>query len=179
MIARALLIAALAASCTGCVGLMIDKPWTREVRNPVPLKAKNPLGGSDDLDRWACQPGSSSSERQTKDRFLASWGVPKEKVPTAKGESWIYSESGRWCGIWILAILPLPVLLPVCETFDHVVFESDLAIASESRRMDGFAIGAGIFPLPWAAMARPARATDSHPRVLVFPEKDKDSACAP
>lgn len=177
MFARALLLAA-AAGCTGCVGLMIDKPWTREIRNPVPLKAKKLFGGPDDLERWACQQGGSVfSPPQTKDRVLASWGEPKEKVATTKGETWTYAESGRWCGVWILAILPLPVLLPVCETFDHVVFENDLAVSSASRRMDGFAIGAGIFPMPWAAMARPARATDTNPRVVLFPEKDKNFAC--
>ena len=178
MIARVLLITALATGCTGCVGLMVDKPWTREIWNPVPLKAKKLLGGPDDLDRWACQPGSGSSEPQTKDRFLASWGVPREKVPTGKGETLIYSESGRWCGLWMLVILPLPILLPVCETFDHVVFEDDLAVKSASRRMDGFAIGLGLAPLPWVAMSRPARATDTRPRVAVFPEKEKAPVCA-
>lgn len=161
------------------MGMMVDRPWNREIRNPVPLHAKKLFGGPNDLDRWACQPGSDPSVSQTKDRFLAAWGEPKEKVPTAKGETWIYSESGRWCGVWILVILPLPVLLPVCETFDHVVFENDLAVTSASRRVDGLAIGLGIFPMPWVGMALPADATDAHPRVVVFPEKDKDSACAP
>ena len=179
VIARALLIAALASGCTGCVGLMVDKPWTREIWNPVPITAKKPLGGPNDVDRWACQPGSAASAPQTKDRFLASWGAPREKVATAQGETWIYSESGRWCGVWILVILPLPMLLPVCETFDHVRFEDELAVGSVSRRMDGFAFGMGLFPLPFVAVFRPAYATESQPRVVTFPERVKVPVCAP
>jgi hypothetical protein len=76
-------------------------------------------------------------------------------------------------------ILPLPMLLPVCETFDHVRFEDELAVGSVSRRMDGFAFGMGLFPLPFVAVFRPAYATESQPRVVTFPERVKVPVCAP
>jgi hypothetical protein len=182
MIARTLLIASLAAGCTGCVGLMVDQPWTQEIRNPVPLKAEKFFGGPNDLDRWACQPGSGPAVPQTKDRFLGAWGVPKEKVPTAKGETWIYSESGRWCGLWVFFVLPLPILLPVCETFDHVVFEDERAVRSASRRMDGAGIGLGFHPAamwPLPFLIRPARVTDVQPGVNIGPGADPQASCAP
>jgi len=181
MIVRALLAVALAMLCTGCVGLMVDMPLTKDIRNPVPHNATKLFGGPNDLDRdrWACQAGPDPSVPQAKNRFLASWGPPKEKVVTAKGETWIYAEKGRWCGLWIFLIVPLPILLPVCETFDHVEFENEVAVRSTSRRMDGAGIGLGFlppFPIPF--LIRPARATENRPRVLVSPEKQPDLSCA-
>lgn len=162
---RALLMVVAAASCAGCFGFLVDKPYTTDIRNPVPSKAsgEGPLYLLSRKQRWACE---RSSERYSKEQFLNAWGQPREKVPTPQGETWIYEDSRRWCGIWVSFIVPVPLLLPICETFDHVEFEGELAVRSKSRRADGYGIGLTFYmfaPIP--LMVTPARATEGNPMV--------------
>ena len=177
-IVRSLLLAALATACAGCVGLSIDLPRTQEIQNPVPLKVKKAFGGDSDFERWACQPDTGPS---TRNNFLLAWGAPSEKVATTKGETWIYAESGRWCGLWIFAILPVPLVLPVCETFDKVDFEGEVAVNSVSRRISGLSMGVGLSPYSFPLIPfviRPGRITENRPQVLAFPGTQLNLACA-
>jgi hypothetical protein len=180
MIIRSLLLAALASTCAGCVGFALDIPTTHEISNPVPLMAKQGAVGSDaKLARWACQPEATVSVPLTKDHFLGRWGAPAEKVAAAKGETWIYAERNRWCGLWVFVIIPVPFVLPVCDTYDKVTFEGDAAVSSESRRFRNLVMGIGAHPYGFFPfMSRPGRATENRPQVLLAPEREKgDLAC--
>jgi hypothetical protein len=149
---------------SGCIGLAIETPSAVEVRDPVPLMAKQIIG--DTRDRWACQPVPLSMAAATKDDYRASWGAPARTVATPKGETWVYEEGGRWCGVWIFALVPLPLLLPVCQTSDAVDFEGEIAVRSASRRMDAFGAGLMFNPhamLPLPFLFRPARANEDRP----------------
>src|SRR5262249_52783075 len=116
-------------------------------------------------DRWACQQSQDPERRLKKDDFVSAWGEPKEKVTTAKGETWIYLDSWRWCGVWVSFIVPAPLLLPVCETYDRVEFEGEVAVRSQSRRVDGYGMGVafyyGLVPIPFHVA--PAEATGGGP----------------
>lgn len=180
MLVRPLLLAALATASAGCVGFSVEIPSTQEIQNPVPLKVKEgAIGGGDALVRWACQSESGPSVPLTKNHFLNVWGAPAEKVATARGETWIYAESNRWCGLWVFVILPVPVVLPVCDTFDKVSFEGDAAVSSVSRRFRGLLLGIGAHPYGlFPFMARPGRVTENKPQVHVGPGQEQgDLAC--
>src|SRR5215467_6576868 len=125
MILRVLPCVAAAVLCSGCFGFLVDKPFTTEIQHPMPNKAPNLPPGRD---RWAVE--SYPTSPLTKDHFLAAWGVPREKLTTPKGETWIYAENARWCGLWVAFVVPIPLLLPVCETYDRVAFEGDAAVRS-------------------------------------------------
>jgi hypothetical protein len=180
MIIRSLLLAALAGACGGCVGFALDIPTTHEIPNPVPLMPKEgAFGSANKPDRWACQSDAQASVPLTKTDFLNSWGVPTEKVATAKGETWIYAERNRWCGLWVFVIIPVPVVLPVCDTYDKVTFEGDAAVSSESRRFRNLVMGIGAHPYGFFPfMSRPGRVTENRPQVRLAPEREKgDLAC--
>lgn len=169
---KVLLLAGVAVACSGCIGLQVDFPVTHNIQNPVPHNAaKISMTHSN---RWACQPDLDEVplSRYTKDQFLASWGEPKEKVVTTKGETWIYADSGHWCGGWIFLIAPIPVRLPICDAYDHVVFEGDAAVSSTSHRLVGFGFGLGFHPaapMPMPFLIRPGFAGSANPRILVGP----------
>ena len=158
---------ALAISCAGCFGFLVDKPMTADIRNPSPHKWAFMTSGKQD--RWACHPVQDLPAPVAKARFLEEWGTPREKMTTPKGETWIYAEEGRWCGLWIAYFVPIPLLLPVCETFDRVDFEGDLAVRSESRRPQGFGVVLNLLPVPNAPLfiaVSPGEATDLGPEMI-------------
>jgi hypothetical protein len=177
---RSLLLAALASTCAGCVGFALDIPTTHEMPNPVPLMAREgAFGTGDKLARWACQSDAETSVPLTKDQFLDRWGAPMEKVVSAKGETWIYAERNRWCGLWVFVVIPVPIELPICDTYDKVAFEGDAAVSSESRRFRDLVMGIGAHPYGlFPFMSRPGRVTENRPVVPVAPEREKgDLAC--
>lgn len=176
-----LLLAALVLACSGCVGFIADVSDNQEIRNPVPLRAEKLFGG--DADRWACQPPDPSTPLTRKD-FLAAWGEPAEKLVRAGGETWVYAERGRWCGALLLVLVPVPAMLPLCETYDRVEFEGDRAIRSTSRRLAASGAGIGVFPVapvPVPFWIRPGKVTENRPLVGSVPGQDRriDLACAP
>jgi hypothetical protein len=136
-------VALLGLACTGCFGLVVEKPWYVEAAHPQPMSVKKRLGGDGDWDRRACQSSPALAPPRDKQAFLAQWGEPKERITAAQGEEWRYEEGGRWCGVWILFVVPIPAMLPVCRTSDHIRFRGDVAVAASSSRMD--TAGAGLF----------------------------------
>jgi hypothetical protein len=169
----------IALLCTGCVGYAYDIPHTVEVTNPVPnLEDQDDDWGTN---RWACQSVSYPIKPISKERFRGVWGDPKEIVKTSGGEVWVYQESGRWCGIWLAIIIPIPLVLPVCETFDEVTFEDDYAVKSYSRRysrsMAGVMFDPKILFFPIPLNDQPGAITESHSRKRVWPEKKVPTSC--
>lgn len=181
MIIRSLLVAELAGACAGCVGFALDVPTTHEVRNPVPLMVKEGTFSSDNqLARWACQSDAEASAPLTRNDFLAIWGTPTAQVATAKGETWIYEERNRWCGLWVFVIIPVPFALPICDTYDKVAFEGDAAVSSRSRRFRDLVMGVGAHPYGFFPfMSRPGRVTENRPQVLLAPEREVDGLACP
>ena len=45
-----------------------------------------------------------------------------------KNGSKIYNEKTAWCGVTIIAIIPIPLLVPVCSSSTEVVFENSVPI---------------------------------------------------
>lgn len=144
MLLRTLVVAGMAATCSGCVGVIVEVPETEAIWQPVPLRAERFFGSA--ADRWACQQAPGRHAPLTKKEFLAAWGEPREKRANPLGETWIYAESGRWCGLVVFVLLPIPALLPVCETYDHVEFEGEQAMRSTSHRL--IASGGGVAAAP-------------------------------
>jgi hypothetical protein len=59
-------------------------------------------------------------------------------------------------------------MLPVCETYDRVVFEGDRAVRATSRRLTGSGAGIGVHPaapMPIPFSIRPGRVTENRPRI--------------
>jgi hypothetical protein len=138
---------------SGCVGLVIETPAEERIENPLPHNATRFLGVT--ADRWACRSPAAASALATKADYLKAWGEPGRRSATANGEKWSYEEERRWCGVVVLAIVPLPLMLPLCGTHDHVEFERESAVLSSSRRI--VTTGGGIFFRP-------------NPLTLILPE---------
>lgn len=148
----------LVITCTGCFGVAFDGTTTETIENPIPLKAS--LVTASSVQRWACQPGSYYTPL-TKSDFVLSWGEPGTKEVFGERETWRYAESGRWCGVWVSFFVAIPLMLPVCETYDEITFESDLAVSATSRRFVFSAIGFSLVAGPYFDKA--GVATDNGP----------------
>jgi hypothetical protein len=75
---------------------------------------------------------------QDKTEVLQRRGKPDEVVLAGDNEEkWIYRiESNRWCGVFaFLVVLPLPLMLPLCNEFDRVTFKGDQLQSSYSQRL--------------------------------------------
>jgi hypothetical protein len=171
---RAILLA-LAILSTGCIGVAYDRTTIEAIENPIPLRA--PLDATADFDRWACQPGPSQALRAKSD-ILLSWGEPSAKELDAEKETWIYAESGRWCGFWIAFGVALPLMLPVCETYDKITFENDLAVSATSRRF--VYSGAMLLFAPYYAgsFTRAGKSTENSPRIEKGPNEKLAISCS-
>jgi hypothetical protein len=71
-------------------------------------------------------------------------------------------------------IIPIPLVLPVCETFDNVYFEGDVAVSTKSRRFTQSTAGvvfhpsALFFPVP--VSIRPGKVTENRAKIRTFPD---------
>ena len=146
MIIKTLLLSMMAIGCTGCIGVMLERTTAEIIEKPIPLKPDSSVP-----DRWACQPDPAVNY-STKNDFIESWGEPLSKEVFAHSETWTYAENSRWCGLWVAFIVPIPIQLPVCETYDKITFDNDLAVRASSRRFvsSGFGIvlARSIGPVP-------------------------------
>jgi hypothetical protein len=83
------------------------------------------------------QDRNPSGNPLTKGDFLRDFGKPDEIVSlSADKEMWVYNRS-EFCGVIPIYIVPVPLVLPVCNEFDHVTFENDTAVHIHFRRVNG------------------------------------------
>lgn len=162
--------AALAAaiSCSGCAGILFDSSRHSEIDHPVPRTTDQVFSKAE---RWACQPAGEPSVRATRDDFLKHWGEPQSRIVSGNNETWRYSEAEkRWCGVWLVFVVPIPLLLPICDTYDTVEFKDGIALHSSSRRFHTTGLFATIFPYPIAGILRDGGVTEGHPNRRVGAE---------
>jgi hypothetical protein len=66
---------------------------------------------------------------------LKEWGKPDTiKTASESEETWIYERS-LWCGVIPVFILPVPLLLPVCDGYDRIDFRGNEARRLHTRRI--------------------------------------------
>lgn len=133
-------------SLSGCLGLVFATP--SECKNETPLTDINDIFFSqpsfqDNFSRVFRNKPSAPPKVSTKAEFLRDWGKPNEIISTSDNEEiWIY-KNDLWCGVIPVVILPVPLILPVCDGFNHVVFQDNKAKRLHTKRitLDGI-----IFP---------------------------------
>lgn len=181
MIKNSLFVGIMSLACTGCIGVGFDRTTTVSIEKPVPLG--HPSWPADGFERWACQADQEQTYR-TKSDFIESWGEPHSIEVSNDKETWNYQESGRWCGLWLgLLIVPVPLVLPVCETYDKITFENNLAVRSTSRRFVETATGIMLvgpmgIPMPIPFYARAGKVTEKSSSIMTFPPSKSDYSCA-
>lgn len=124
---------ALVHLLTGCVGGAAFKPL--ECKSSYPLddyvytrESFGPIEYFHDT--------SPASNPRTKEDFRREFGEPDEIATIdATSEMWVYNRSA-FCGIVPMWVIPVPLGLPVCDEFDHITFENDLAVSIHFRRVD-------------------------------------------
>ena len=106
----------------------------------------------------------------TKDDFLQDFGKPDEIVAlTADQEMWVYNRS-KFCGVVPVFIVPVPLVLPVCDTFDHITFENDKAVHIHFRRASGAGLASiGASSLAFGFDKCPADYASISPEVIPIP----------
>ena len=120
---------------SGCAGLLVNT--TAECKNETPFIGVHDIFNT----KPAPQRGSIKAE------FLKDWGNPDEIISTSENEAtWIYNRK-LWCGVIPVLLLPVPLILPVCDGFDRIEFQGNEATNLHTRHIvtDGILIGAGPF----------------------------------
>lgn len=162
---------------SGCAGFLWDMPHEVDIEQPVPLIEKG--WGQ----RWACQSQAPEAAPIAAADFTTLWGEPSEKVPIEGGERWLYREDGRWCGIWIMVILPIPFELPLCSTYDEVIVRDGVAVRTRSRRFGGRVAGilvSGAYvPIPFPFASRTGTQYENSSTVVIFPASEEDDYVCP
>lgn len=173
---QVILITSVALTGAGCAGIALDWPVNESIEKPVPL-----IDGFQG-DRWACQREGEYIDGLSKQAFITRWGEPVIKQDTPTGGVWRYEENWRWCGIWLFAIIPIPFVLPVCSTYDEVLFVDGQAVHSKSRRFSAAFAGIVIAPagvaVPLPVLTRGGTKTENSSTVTRFPQPEgKDYQC--
>lgn len=151
----------VALTQSGCIGLIVNA--TAECKNETPFI------GVHDIFIWTPPISEEVSPKgSTKAEFLKDWGEPDEIISTSENEgTWIYNRK-LWCGVIPVFLLPVPLILPVCDGFDRIEFQGNEAKRLHTRHiaMAGFVIIAG-----------PGAATGSDPacRFPLSPNNGVDS----
>ena len=163
----------------GCVGGVAVKPL--ECQSPYPLEdyvyTKDSFGPTKYFPDI-----SPASNPRNKEDFRREFGEPDEIAAIdASREMWVYNRSA-FCGIVPMWVIPVPLGLPVCDEFDHITFDNDLAVSIHFRRMDaaGAVImlpvggtGTGFHGCPAEQSSLDAtRPPGPRPEVLVIPHTE-------
>jgi hypothetical protein len=117
---------------SGCIGLIVAS--TADCKNETPITRIH--------DIFLINPPAKGS---TKAEFLKDWGKPDEIISTSENEeTWIYNRK-LWCGVIPVVLLPVPLILPVCDGFDRIEFQGNETKSLHTRHtvLGGLVIGAG------------------------------------
>lgn len=108
------------------------------------------------------QPGECEKESPklpNKAEYLKERGAPGSiKSLPVEREIWVYEES-IWCGVIPCWGICVPLMLPVCDGFERVLFKGDRAESVHVRHSLGYGFAAGPFILlgvPPIAVSDPA-----------------------
>ncbi|MCJ7557463.1 MAG: hypothetical protein MUP90_11220 [Gammaproteobacteria bacterium] len=124
----------------GCIGGGVVKPL--ECQSSYPLDDYVYTRESFGPTKYFHETSPASNPRSKED-FRREFGEPNEIVTIdTTREMWVYNRSA-FCGIVPIYIIPIPLGLPVCDEFDHITFENELAVSIHFRRME--TAGAFIF----------------------------------
>ena len=141
----------VAITQSGCFGLIVNT--TAECKNETPYT------GVHNIFWTTAQSKEASPKGSTKAEFLNDWGKPDEIISTSENEeTWIYNRK-LWCGVIPVLLLPVPLILPVCDGFDRIEFHGNEAKNLHTRHIveSGFYVGGSAvaktdpacrFPLP-------------------------------
>lgn len=70
----------------------------------------------------------------TKSDFLKEWGKPDEIISSSDGkDTWVY-RGKMWCGPIPIFLLPVPLVLPLCDRFDRITFNGERGESLHTRR---------------------------------------------
>ena len=122
----------VAMTLSGCIGLIVAS--TADCENETPIT------GIHDIFLI-----NSPAKGSTKAEFLKDWGKPDEIISTSENEeTWIYKRK-LWCGAIPVFMLPVPLLLPMCDGFDRIEFQGNETKSLHTRHtvLAGLVIGAG------------------------------------
>ena len=124
----------VAITQAGCIGLIVNT--SEECKDAIPFT------GVHDIFVWT---KPSPENVTTKAEFLKDWGKPDEIISTSENEdTWIYKKK-LWCGVVPVFLLPVPLLLPMCDGFDRIEFQGNEAKRLHTRHigMAGLVLIAG------------------------------------
>lgn len=107
---------------SGCLGLAVSSP--DECENETPYTGVHDIFGHSKT-KQALTPKAS-----TKADFLKEWGEPDKIIPADDNEEILIYERNLWCGVIPIVIIPIPLVLPVCDGFDRIYF-----MGNEAKRL--------------------------------------------
>ena len=129
-------LSAVMLSLSGCLGLIINTTAECESETPHPdihdiMKISQENSTVLTPKFWIIDPKA----KFTKDDFLNEWGQPDKIIKRSEfDETWIYNRN-LWCGVVPVLILPIPLILPICDGFDKIDFEGNIATRLDTKHI--------------------------------------------
>ncbi len=118
---------------SGCVGVGTMIPNECDTNNP-PKIFHDYLDGN--------YLGLGLNLPTNKQGVLDQRGAPDEVINISENEEiWVYNKKNRFCGAFIIAIIPIPFALPICDEFVRITFVGETIERVHSRWIDGHFIG--------------------------------------
>ncbi|WP_144391514.1 hypothetical protein [Pleionea sediminis] len=114
---------------TGCIGFGATYSGTEVIEKPQ-LSSRY-------SDKKILE-STEESELLTKDDVLEAFGKPTEVTTKDTLEVLYYEGEREWCGLIPVVIVPIPLFLPVCETYKRFTIENDVVIKAEIKSTDGW-----------------------------------------
>jgi hypothetical protein len=115
----------VAITQSGCFGLIVNRP--AECKNETPFTGVHNIFWTKPRSKETSPKGSTKAE------FLKDWGKPDEIISASENEeTWIYNRK-LWCGVIPVLLLPVPLMLPVCDGFDRIEFQGNEAKILHTR----------------------------------------------
>ncbi|MFZ3152685.1 hypothetical protein [Pseudomonas sp.] len=112
---------------------------------------------------------SENSPIQTKELSggeLSYFGVERARENHPINGSQIYNEKISWCGLTILAVIPIPLMLPTCRSFTELTFKDNVPIRTSTQFVKTTGAFCGPF-VPflnmWAGSFSPCAVHNPHP----------------
>jgi hypothetical protein len=115
------------------------------------VQERTPLTDIHDIFWTKPQSKEAPPKGSTKAEFLKDWGKPDEIISASENEeTWIYNRK-LWGGLIPVILLPVPLILPVCDGFDRIEFQGN-----EAKRLHTRHTVTGGFVIPVAGGSDPA-----------------------
>jgi len=125
---------------SGCAGVIVSSPSTTNYKNPT---LSHYLENTDS-DHTRTVEHSDEAVSYDMNQVKKYWGEPSNSKHNSEYDIWLYKHPNEWCGVVPFLVIPIPLVLPVCEHSYEVKFKNNLVESIKEK-----------YPTVWGGICGP------------------------